>query len=284
MSDKGASAGEQTTMGLYLRELGRIPQLSREDEQALACLAARGDLKARQHLIQANLRFVILVAKRYRSRGVPLEDLINEGNIGLIHAAQRFDPDRGVRFVSYAAWWIRQAILKAIPENSRLIRVPGNRAGALSRMEELRHERMMQCGREPRLSEIAESLRVEEGEVRTLMQAARGTLSLDGPAADGENPGRLGAGLEDRSAPGPEEALAGAALHDGLDSALAGLSDRETCILQDRFGLAGRTLTSLQETGRKYGLSRERVRQIQKKALRRLRASDTARQLEAYVN
>ncbi|MCX7040913.1 MAG: sigma-70 family RNA polymerase sigma factor [Spirochaetes bacterium] len=135
MSDKRPTAGEQSTMGLYLRELRSIPQLSREEEQAFAALAAQGDCKAREHLVRANLRFVILVAKRYRNRGVPLEDLVNEGNIGLIHAAERFDPDRGVRFVSYAVWWIRQTILKAIPENSHLIRVPRGCAGGRGRAQ-----------------------------------------------------------------------------------------------------------------------------------------------------
>ena len=184
MSDKRPTAGEQSTMGLYLRELRRIPRLSAEEEQAFAALAAQGDQKARQRLIQANLRFVILVAKRYRNRGVPLEDLVNEGNIGLIRAAERFDPDRGVRFVSYAVWWIRQAILKAIPENGRLIRVPRSRAGELSRIAELR------------------------------MQAAQGTLSLDSPVTDMENPDPFGACLEDRSVPKPEEVLVGASLQE----------------------------------------------------------------------
>jgi RNA polymerase primary sigma factor len=284
MSDKRPTAGEQSTMGLYLRELRRIPQLSREEEQAFAALAAQGDRKARQHLIQANLRFVILVAKRYRNRGVPLEDLVNEGNIGLIHAAERFDPDRGVRFVSYAVWWIRQAILKAIPENSRLIRLPKSRSGELSRIEELRRDRMMQSGSEPRLAEIAESLMVEEGEVLMLMQAAQGTLSLDSPVTDRENPDSFGACLEDRSAPKPEEVLVGVSLQEHLDSVLAGLSDREAYILRDRFGLAGSKRITLLEVGRKHGLSRERVRQIEKKALRKIRASDSVQNLKVYAN
>jgi len=254
MLDKRPTAGERSTMGLYLRELRRIPQLSREEERAFAALAAQGDRKARQHLIQANLRFVIRVAKRYRNRGVPLEDLVNEGNIGLIHAAERFDPDRGVRFVSYAVWWIRQAILKAIPENSRLIRVPRSRLGDLPSTTELR------------------------------MQAAQRTLSLDSPVRDMENAEPFGALLEDRSVPKPEEVLLGASLHDELDSVLAGLSDREASILQDRFGLAGRTFTSLLEAGRKHGLSRERVRQIEKKAVRKIRASDSVQNLKVYAN
>jgi RNA polymerase primary sigma factor len=254
MSDKRPTGGEQSTMGLYLRELSRIPQLSREEEQAFAALAAQGDRKARQHLVQANLRFVILVAKRYRNRGVPLEDLVNEGNIGLIHAAERFDPDRGVRFVSYAVWWIRQAILKAIHEDGRLIRLPKSRLGELPSTTELR------------------------------MQAAQKTLSLDSSVQGTEDSGSLGACLEDRSALKPEEVLVGASLKDEFGSVLAGLSDREASILQDRFGLAGRKRTSLLEAGRKHGLSRERVRQIEKKALRRIRVSDCARQLKAYAN
>jgi RNA polymerase primary sigma factor len=253
MSDKRASVGEQSSMGLYLRELRRIPLLGVEEEQAFAALAVRGDRKARQHLVQANLRFVILVAKRYRNRGVPLEDLVNEGNIGLMRAAERFDPDRGVRFVSYAVCWIRQAMQKAIRENGGLIRVPRSRRGELPGTTELRR------------------------------QAAQRTLSLDSPVMGMENPVSLGACLEDRRTPKPEEALADASLEYELGSVLAGLSDREAGILQDRFGLAGRRRTSLLETGRKHGLSKERVRQIEKKALRRIRISDSAWQLEAYA-
>jgi len=284
MLEKRQAAGEQGTLGLYLRELRKIPRLSAEEEQACAQLAAQGDPKARQRLIQANLRFVILVAKQYRNRGVPLEDLINEGNIGLIQAAERFDPSRGIHFVSYAVWWIRQAILKAIQENGRLIRVPKNRAGELSRIEELRREALMQSGSEPRLGQIAEALVLEEGELVTLLQAAQSTLSLDRPVMDLENPELFGACLEDRSVPRPEEVLLGASLRDELDSALSGLSDREARILRDRFGLAGNARISLLEVGRKHGLSKERVRQIEKKALRKIRASDGVQHLEVYAN
>ena len=281
MSDKRPTAGEQSTMGLYLRELRRIPQLSREEEQAFAALAAQGDRKARQRLIQANLRFVILVAKRYRNRGVPLEDLVNEGNIGLIHAAERFDPDRGVRFVSYAVWWIRQAILKAIHEERPPDPVPRSRSGSF-RGRGLRRDGV-QSGSEPRLEQIAEALTVDERSA-TLMQAAQKTLSLDSPVTGTENPDSLGACLEDRSVPKPEEVLVGVSLQEHLDSVLAGLSDREACILRDRFGLAGSKRITLLEVGRKHGLSKERVRQIEKKALRKIRASDGVQNLEVYAN
>ena len=275
---------EGSALGLYLRELRKIPLLSGEEEQSCARRAAQGDPQARQRLIEANLRFVILVAKRYRHCGVPLEDLIDEGNIGLIQASGRFDPDRGIHFVSYAIWWIRQAILKAIHENSRLIRVPKSRVGQLSRIEELRRESLMQTGSEPRLAEIAEALMVDEGELVTLMQAAQRTLSLDNPLMGMEDPASFGARLEDRSVPNPEEVLVGVSLHEQVDSVLAGLSDREACILQDRFGLDGRDRISLLEAGKKHGLSKERVRQIEKKTLRKIRASESVRQLKVYAN
>ena len=284
MSDKRPTAGEQSTMGLYLQELRRIPQLSREEEQAFAARAAQGDRKARQHLIQANLRFVILVAKRYRNRGVPLEDLVDEGNIGLIRAAERFDPERGIRFISYAVWWIRQAILKAIHEDGRLIRLPKSRAEELSRVEELRRHGVTENGSEPRLEQIAEALTVDARELATLMQAGQKTVSLDSPLSGAEDSGCLGACLEDRSVPKPEEVLVGVSMQEHLDSVLAGLSDREACILRDRFGLTGDRGITLLEVGRKHGLSKERVRQIEKKALRKIRASDGVQNLKVYAN
>jgi RNA polymerase primary sigma factor len=281
---RGSASGEQSTMGLYLRELRKIPRLGAEEEQACARLAAQGDEQARQRMIRANLGFVIMVARRYRNCGVPLEDLVDEGNIGLIRAAGRFDPERGIRFVTYAAWWIRRAILEAIPQNGRMIRLPRSRASELGRIEELRRSGLVERGSEPSLAEIAESMEVDEGELATLVQAAQRTLSLDRPSADTEDSSPVGACLEDPSAPRPEEALVGASLKGELDSVLARLSGREASILRDRFGLAGGKRTSLLEVGRKHGLSRERVRQIEKRAVRKIRASDSAWRLMAYAN
>jgi RNA polymerase primary sigma factor len=221
-----------SSMGVYLKELRAMPRFTVEEERACARLAALGDAAARQRLVEANLRFVISVAKRYQNQGVPLEDLVNEGNVGLIHAAARFDPDRGVRFVSYAVWWIRQAMLKALRP----------------------------------------------------AWAAAWTLSLDSPIADFEDAEPFGASLADTSAEKPEEVTETASLRDDLDTVLAGLSRREAGILRHRYGLAGLQPATLLETSRKHGLSKERVRQIETKALRKLRASTSARQLKAWVN
>jgi RNA polymerase primary sigma factor len=233
-AERRAAGDGQGTMGIYLRDVRRIPQLSMDEEQACARMAARGDEGARERLVQANLRFVIMVARQYQGRGVPLEDLVSEGNIGLIQAARRFDPDRGVRFVSYAVWWIRQAMLQAL------------RGG--------------------------------------LRQAAAAMLSLDWPAGDDGEGEPLLSRVADPNALLPETALAGVELTERVGSALAGLPAREARILRDRFGLAGRARSSLRETGRKHGLSNERVRQIEKRALRRIRGSVGACQLTAYAN
>ena len=192
------------------------------------------------------------------------------------------DPGRGIRFVSCAVWWIRMAVLKAIHEDG-MIRLSRGRREELSRIEELRRDSLMEKGREPRPERIAEALKVDGRELAALMQTAQRTLSLDSPMAGTEDAGSLGDCLEARSAPLPEETLVGASLREQLDSALAGLSDREARILRDRFGLDGRKRRTLMEVGRKHGLSMERVRQIEKKAIRKIRSSEGVRDLKVYA-
>ena len=282
--DRTRTSGESDALNLYLRELRRISLLNREEELSCARKMVQGDAKAKQRLIQANLRFVVLVAKQYCDRGVPLEDLVNEGNIGLIEAAERFDPDRGNHFVSYAIWWIRQAILKAIRENNRLIRLPSSRARELSRVEELRYESMVETGTAPPLAQIAEKLSVDENELVELMRGAQKILSLDNPVIDTEESETFGASLEDRSIPKPEEVLVSVSIKEDLNSVLGELSVREARILRDRYGLAGHDRLTLLEASKKYGLSKERIRQIEKKALRKIRASGSVQHLKIYTN
>ena len=284
LSGRTRTSGEGDALNLYLRELRRISLLNREEELSCARKMVQGDAKAKQRLIQANLRFVVLVAKQYCNRGVPLEDLINEGNIGLIEAAEHFDPDRGIHFVSYAIWWIRQAILKAIRENNRLIRLPSSRTRELSRIEELRYESMVETGSAPSIAQIAEKLSIEESELVELMQGAQKILSLDSPVMNTESAEPFGASLEDSSIPKPEEVLVGVSIKEELNSVLAELSVREARILRDRYGLAGRDRITLLEASKKYGLSKERIRQIEKKALRKIRASGSVQHLKIYTN
>jgi RNA polymerase primary sigma factor len=284
VSGRTRISGEGDVLNLYLRELRRIPLLNREEELACAREVVQGNAKAKQRLIQANLRFVVLIAKQYCNRGVPLEDLVNEGNIGLIEAAEHFDPYRGVHFVSYAIWWIRQAILKAIRENNRLIRLPSSRTRELSRIEELRYESMVETGSAPSIAQIAEKLSIEESELVELMQGAQKILSLDSPFIDTENAEAFSASLEDRRIPKPEEVLVGVSVKEELNSILAELSVREARILRDRYGLIGRNRITLLEASKKYGLSKERIRQIEKKALRKIRASGRVQHLKIYTN
>ena len=265
----------------YFKEIGRYPLIDREEEVRLGKLIEDGDKDGLDKLVRSNLRFVVSVAKKYQNQGVPLQDLINEGNLGLIRAAQKFDQTKGVRFISYAVWWIRQAILQTLAEQARIVRVPLNRAGALYRIGRRSSELLQELGREPTVKELARELEFSEEEVRGTLGVSHSHLSLDSPIKPGEN-GRLLDYLPDKYSPGPEQKTYERALGDTIEVALASLKEREAKILTLYFGLDDQEPMTLEEIGSILGVTRERVRQIKEKALLRLRHASRAKFLETF--
>ena len=265
----------------YFKEIGRYPLIDREEEVRLGKLIEDGDKDGLDKLVRSNLRFVVSVAKKYQNQGVPLPDLINEGNLGLIRAAQKFDQTKGIRFISYAVWWIRQAILQTLAEQSRSVRVPLNRAGALYRIGRRSSELLQELGREPTVKELAQELELSEEEVRGTLRLTHSHLSLDSPIKPGEN-GRLLDYLPDQYSPSPEQKTYERALGDTIDVALASLKEREAKILTLYFGLDDQEPMTLEEIGSILGVTRERVRQIKEKALLRLRHASRVKFLETF--
>lgn len=274
---------DDRVLSRYLAEINRISLLTREQEKDLARKAAAGDTQAMEALARANLRFVVNVAKRYQNQGLPLLDLISEGNIGLLHAVERFDVDKGYHFISYAVWWIKQAILKAVCEQSRLIRLPLNRANELVQIDKTRKELQGEIGREGTDEQIADRLKLKPDLVAELSAISRELISLDTPMyADSESANRSEF-IEDPKGDAPDESALMCSLREDIGTVLRSLTDREADIIMHRFGLEGRRPLSLKEIGVRYKLTKERIRQIEKKALRRLRHPSRAQYLEAYV-
>jgi RNA polymerase primary sigma factor len=267
----------------YLAEIGRIPLLSREAEDACARKARSGDAEAKNRLIRANLRFVVRVAKRYRSFGVPIEDLINEGNIGLMNAIERFDPDRGYHFISYAVWWIRQAIMKAVGEHHRMIKLPTHRANELSHIRRFCAEYQSEHGSEPHIPEIALGLGMKEEHVADLIRFSGDMASLDEPMEEAPDAADLGDFIADGRYPSLDDVTMEGALRKDIDKLLLTLSEKEAEILRYRFGLGGRKPHSLSEIGARYHLSKERIRQIEKRAIDKLRQTPHALHLRGYI-
>jgi len=271
---------------LYLREINRYPLLTRDEEEILTRRAVAGDREAKDKLIRANLRFVVAVAKRYRTKDIPLLDLINEGNIGLLKAVEHFDVNKGYHFISYAAWWVRQSILKALSEKSRMIRLPWNRANELVHIERKRREMLTESTSTADLGRIAEELGMSENHVHNLINLSQAPLSLDSPVQGLQGNADfylLGDLIYDTAGESPEEAAVSQSLSDHIRDLLETLTPKEAEILAMRYGLNGEKRLSLREIGRQYRLSRERVRQIEKKAITKLRAPSCLRLLEAYV-
>ena len=296
------------TIGLYLKEVSRVPLLTAEEEVELAQRIERGRMareelargnvssrrrhelrkliedgwSAREHLITANSRLVISVAKKYMGRGVPFLDLIQEGNIGLIRATKKFDYRRGHKFSTYATWWIRQAVTRAIADQGRTIRVPVHMGDQINKLLRIQHQLTQRLGREPTVDELALSLDVPPKKVENMIQVARRPLSLETPTDDEED-SVLGDFIEDDEAPPPDESATYNLLREHLEEVLNGLPPREVRILQLRYGLLDGQAYTLEEVGRKMGVTRERVRQIEAQALSRLRHPSIRRKLRDYL-
>jgi RNA polymerase primary sigma factor len=273
---------ESQSLDKYLQEIGKVELLTPQEEIDLARRIKKGDQKALEKLTKANLRFVVSVAKQYQNQGLSLGDLINEGNLGLIKAAKRFDETRGFKFISYAVWWIRQSILQALAEQSRIVRLPLNRVGALNKIGKAFSALEQEFEREPSASELAEELDMSLFEVSDTLKISGRHLSMDAPFAQGED-NRLLDVIQDQRTPTPDSDLMSESLKEEVRRALKTLSEREAQVIRLYFGLDQEHSLTLEEIGEKFNLTRERVRQIKEKAIRRLRHASRSKALRTYL-
>ena len=273
---------ESQSLDKYLQEIGKVDLLTPDEEVELAKRIKEGDQIALEKLTKANLRFVVSVAKQYQNQGLSLGDLINEGNLGLITAAQRFDETRGFKFISYAVWWIRQSILQALAEQSRIVRLPLNRVGSLNKISKTFSELEQKYEREPSPEELAEVLQVTTAEVVDTMKISGRHVSMDAPFVQGEENSLLDV-LENDSEEKPDSGLMTDSLRREVQRALSTLTQRESDVITLYFGLNGEHAMTLEEIGEKFNLTRERVRQIKEKAIRRLRHTSRSKALKPYL-
>jgi len=278
----GISTRESESLDRYLQEIGKEKLITPEDEVRLAKQIQKGSQKALEELTKANLRFVVSVAKQYQNQGLSLGDLINEGNLGLIKAAKRFDETRGFKFISYAVWWIRQSILQALAEQSRIVRLPLNRVGALNKIGKELSKLEQEYERVPSAAELAESLDMTVSEVADTLKISGRHLSVDAPFAQGED-NRLLDVLENEETPDPDSDLMGESLKVEIERALSKLTNREAEVIRLYFGIGREHSLTLEEIGERFDLTRERVRQIKEKALRKLRHHNRSAALRAYL-
>ncbi|MDR0590961.1 MAG: RNA polymerase sigma factor RpoD [Candidatus Nomurabacteria bacterium] len=270
---------------LYLREIGKIPLLTLEEEQSLAQRVVKGDKKAKDKMVEANMRLVVSIAKRYSGRGLDFLDLIQEGNTGLLRAVEKFDPDKGFKFSTYATWWIRQAITRAIADQARTIRIPVHMVETINKLLRTQRRLTQELNREPTLEELSRELEMEPEKVEYVMKIKQEITSLDaGVGRDGDDDDSvLGDFVEDEERITPEESASNQLLKEQITSILATLSEREQKIIKMRFGLGGGKSHTLEEVGQEFAVTRERIRQIEAKALSKLRKHRDTKKLHDYL-
>jgi len=273
---------DENILSQYLKEINKIPLLTREQENEYAVRAAQGDKNAKDMLVKSNLRFVVNVAKKYQNQGLPLIDLISEGNIGLMNAIERYDVTKGYHFISYAVWWIRQAILKAICEKSRMIRLPLNRANELVQIEKAR-KGFEGYSEDAEIREIAAYLNMDPEHVADIVAVSRDLVSLDSPVYDERNASVVGDFIENDLYQSPENYATELNLKEDINKVLETLSVKERQVIEYRFGINGKRPMSLKEIGDRMHLTKERIRQIEKAALRKISVPEIMEKLEAYV-
>ena len=268
---------------VYLKEIGRVPLLSSDEEINLAIRIADGDVAAKQRLSEANLRLVVSIAKRYLGRGMQFLDLIQEGNLGLIKAVEKFDYTKGFKFSTYATWWIRQAITRAIADQARTIRIPVHMVETINKLVRVQRQLLQELGREPSPEEIAETMDIPVERVREIQKISQEPVSLETPIGEEED-SHLGDFIQDDNVPVPAEAAASTLLKEQLVEVLGTLTDREQKVLRLRFGMDDGRARTLEEVGKEFNVTRERIRQIEAKALRKLRHPSRSRKLKDYLD
>jgi RNA polymerase primary sigma factor len=279
---KSITNRESASLDKYLQEIGREELITVEDEVELAQRIRRGDQKALEKLTRANLRFVVSVAKQYQNQGLSLPDLINEGNLGLIKAAEKFDETRGFKFISYAVWWIRQSILQALAEQSRIVRLPLNQVGSLNKINKALAKFEQEHERQPSPEELSDLLEISKEKIMDTLRVSGRHVSVDAPFVEGEDNSLLDV-LVNNDSPNADRGLINESLSMEIDRALSTLTEREREIVKCFFGIGGAQELTLEEIGEKFELTRERVRQIKEKAIRRLRHSTRSKLLKTYL-
>ncbi|MCO5254526.1 MAG: RNA polymerase sigma factor RpoD/SigA [Bacteroidia bacterium] len=273
---------ENKSLDKYLNEISKVPMIDAQEEVELARRIREGDQKALEKLVNANLRFVVSVSKQYQNQGLTLGDLINEGNFGLIKAARRFDETRGFKFISYAVWWIRQSILQALADQSRIVRLPLNKVSSIGKIAAAAAKLEQELERPPTSEEIAKELDISVVEVENAFKSSGRHLSIDAPLTEGEDNTLLGI-LDNNDEPDPDSPLLNESLQKEINRVISTLSDKERDVLRYYYGLDGGPVHTLEDISEKVGLTRERVRQIKEKALRRLRKSSKSKILKTYL-